>query len=91
MNGVAACSLVACLLGGMGLFIAATVIITRGDSSLPEGARRVDDLVSSGLLTLIARFVENWGDAQRGFKVLFVSSAVVCVAEFVGSAFIGDD
>lgn len=84
MSDIAACALVALCLGGMGVFIAATTIITRRDSSLPEGARRVDDLVSSGLLTLVARFFENWRDAKGGFKVLFLLRALVCVAAVVG-------
>ena len=84
MNGIAACCLVAFCLGGMGLFIAATTIITRRESSLPEESQRLDDLVSGGVLSLVGRLIANWGDAGRGFKVLFVLSAVVCLAGAVG-------
>ena len=84
MNAIAACSLVALCFGGMGMFIAATTIITLRDSSLPEGARRVDEFVSSGVLTLAARFFENWRDAKGGVKVLILLSALVCVVAMVG-------
>lgn len=66
------------------MLLAAVLGIALGHKTkISERDRLVDGYLSSGLLTLFARFREGWPTADRQLKWIFKASFITCVVALV--------
>lgn len=69
-------ALLAVVMGGTFTLAAGAGIALGKDSGIPEGVQQIDDFLTGGLVTLMARFFAAWPRANRQLKGLFVGGCM---------------
>lgn len=72
------------MLGGAMVLATGAGIALYNETNIPEKARRLDDYITSGVMTLVARFFEGWPKASSQLKAIFSASlALALIAAIV--------